>query len=262
MSQIVLGGKTAGSNINAGTELDPMFTELYSLYNLVASISGSQVNWSAGHRFGGAFTANSATTAIYAGLGGGFPGLVWSYVGAGSDQKVWDCYADTGNLNFRCLNDTVASANNWLTVSRTGYVPSVAAFNCSVLPSSDNTKNLGGVSNRWAVVYAATGTINTSDGNEKQDIQALTAAEHAVAVACKGLVRRFRYKDAVAEKGSAARLHFGVIAQDVQAAFAAQGLDATQYGIYCSDTWTDDTGTHTRLGIRYEELLAFVLAAL
>ena len=32
MGQIVLGGKTAGSNINAGTELDPMFSELYGWF--------------------------------------------------------------------------------------------------------------------------------------------------------------------------------------------------------------------------------------
>jgi hypothetical protein len=33
MAQIILGGKTAGSNVNAGTELDPMFTELYRIWN-------------------------------------------------------------------------------------------------------------------------------------------------------------------------------------------------------------------------------------
>ena len=40
------------------------------------------------------------------------------------------------------------------------------------------------------------------------------------------------------------------------------GLDAADYAFWCSDTWTDDDGkSHTRMGIRYPELLAFVGAA-
>ena len=65
-------------------------------------------------------------------------------------------------------------------------------------------------------------------------------------------------------KGDAARIHVGVIAQEVQDVFEANGLDVNQYGIFCSDTWTDEeTGEEkTRLGVRYEELLAFIIAAI
>lgn len=44
MAQILLGGKTAGSNINAGTELDPMFTELYAGIG-AAPIAGPSVGY-------------------------------------------------------------------------------------------------------------------------------------------------------------------------------------------------------------------------
>jgi len=44
----------------------------------------------------------------------------------------------------------------------------------------------------------------------------------------------------------------------VQAAFEAEGLNANDYGIFCSDVV--DGGV--QLGVRYEELLAFVIAAL
>jgi len=37
-------------------------------------------------------------------------------------------------------------------------------------PSTDNARNLGGTSNRWAAVYAANGTIQTSDRTRKHDI--------------------------------------------------------------------------------------------
>ena len=78
-----------------------------------------------------------------------------------------------------------------------------------------------------------------------------------VAQACKGLVKRFKFKGGT-------RKHIGVIAQDVRDAFSAEGLDAHEYGLFCSDTWTDeDTGEEvTQLGIRYEELLAFIITAL
>jgi len=92
----------------------------------------------------------------------------------------------------------------------------------------------------------------------------LSEAETRVAVACKGLLRKFRWKDAVAEKGDEARIHFGIIAQDLQDAFAAEGLDAGRYAMFISSTWTDEeTGEErTRLGVRYPELLAFIIGAL
>lgn len=125
-------------------------------------------------------------------------------------------------------------------------------------PSGDNIMTCGSSGFRWTTVYATTGTINTSDANQKTEIADLTAAELAVARRIKGLFKTFKFKDAVAAKGDGARIHVGVMAQDVQAAFAAEGLDANRYGLFCSD----DVDGVTVLGVRYEELLAFVIAAL
>jgi hypothetical protein len=128
----------------------------------------------------------------------------------------------------------------------------------------DDAISLGYASGRFEAVYAANGTIQTSDRNEKQDIEALSDAEQRVAVAAKSLLRKYRWKSAVAEKGDDARIHFGIIAQDLQDAFTAEGLDAAHYGMWCSDTWTDEeTGEErTRLGVRYSELLAFIISAI
>jgi len=149
--------------------------------------------------------------------------------------------------------------------------PTVGSF----YPSRDDGYNLGGgaAANRWKTIYATTGTINTSDANEKEQIENLEQAELAVATAIKSLIKKFKYKSAVLEKGNDARIHVGVIAQDVEAAFAAQGLDAHNYGLFCKDTWYEKDGEvlssyedgaveKTRLGVRYEELLAFVIAAM
>ena len=172
----------------------------------------------------------------------------------------------------------------------------------------DNTLDIGTGNNRFDDIYATNGTINTSDRNEKQDIAELSDAEQRVAVAAKGLLRKFRWKNAVAEKGDEARTHFGIIAQDLQAAFATEGLDAGDYAMFISTTWwehdvevsaveavaevLDDDGNvvteaveavdaytrtdtydtqeeapegateRTRLGVRYSELLAFIIGAL
>jgi hypothetical protein len=172
----------------------------------------------------------------------------------------------------------------------------------------DNVISLGDTGQRFDNIYATNGTIQTSDRNEKQDIEVLTSAETAVAVACKGLLRKFRWIDRVTEKGDDARIHFGIIAQDLQDAFTAEGLDAGRYGMFISSTWwetqtdvpavvavdevldedgnvvteaveakdaytrTDTFDTlaeapegateRTRLGVRYPELLAFIIGAM
>jgi hypothetical protein len=119
-------------------------------------------------------------------------------------------------------------------------------------------------------IYATTGVINTSDEREKQEIVELDEAEKRVAQSLKGLIRRFRYKDSVQAKGDGARLHFGVIAQEVIRVFEAEGLNPMDYGIICYDAWeasADDEGNEIRkagdrYGIRYEELIMFMLGAL
>ena len=132
-----------------------------------------------------------------------------------------------------------------------------------VQPGADNTQSFGTGALRWSTIFAGTGTINTSDVNEKQDIASLSVAEQRVAFSIKNLIKKFRFKSAVAEKGNAARIHVGVIAQEVQQAFIAEDLDPTMYGIFCSDTWIDEQGIErTRMGIRYDELLAFVIASI
>ena len=129
---------------------------------------------------------------------------------------------------------------------------------------TDDVMDLGTATYRFDDVYATNGTINTSDRNEKQDIEALSDAEQRVAVACKGLLRKFRWKSAVEEKGDEARIHFGIIAQDLQDAFTAEGLDAGRYAMFINSTWTDEeTGEErSRMGVRYSELLAFIIAAI
>ena len=107
----------------------------------------------------------------------------------------------------------------------------------NVLPGTDNTQDLGSAAKRWDVIYVKDTNITTSDREQKQDIEELTEAETRVAQACKGLLRKYRWKDQVAAKGDEARIHFGIIAQDLEDAFTAEGLDAGRYGMFVKNTW-------------------------
>jgi len=129
--------------------------------------------------------------------------------------------------------------------------------------ADDNTLDLGLAVGRWNDVFATNGTIQTSDQNEKQDIADLTAKELNVANKLSALFKTYRWKDAVVKKGDKARTHSGIVAQDIQSAFSAEGLDASNYGLFTSDTWTDDDGKEqTRLGVRYPELFSFIFSSI
>ena len=125
--------------------------------------------------------------------------------------------------------------------------------------TADNLVDLGSSSKRMDDIHATNGTIQTSDENEKQDIASMTTAELAVGKRLSTLFKTFRWKDKVIEKADKARTHSGIVAQEVKAAFEAEGLDATKYALFCSDTWTNDDGKEqTRMGVRYPELLSFI----
>ena len=47
-------------------------------------------------------------------------------------------------------------------------------------------------------------------------------------------------KNAVEEKGEKARIHTGLIAQDIIEAFESENLDAFKYGLVCKDVWEEE----------------------
>jgi hypothetical protein len=229
-----------------------------------------------------ATTASSHTHSI---TGAAFLAGAQTFTG----QKTFTGGLVSQNINFTTTagsEESIFSGTDTVVIS-TGGTGRVTVENGSFKPNSDNSTSLGFTGARWAQVFAAIGTINTSDANTKQDIADLDEAEKRVAVRIKSLIKKYRIIDAVNVKGDAARIHVGVIAQDVRDAFIAEGLDAARYGMFCSDTWWEKMEERlypptqemrmerviyrspvegateiTRLGIRYDELLAFVIAAM
>jgi hypothetical protein len=119
----------------------------------------------------------------------------------------------------------------------TGGAVFPADFNGSV---TNGSTNLGGPNEQWNNFYYS-GSLVSSDRNLKQDEEDFTAAETRVAVRIKNLMKKFRYRHMVVRKGDDARIHSGVIAQDVENAFREEGLDAHRYSLWSeSPIYHDD----------------------
>ena len=106
------------------------------------------------------------------------------------------------------------------------------------LYSDNSSATLGTSSHKWANVYAATSSIGSSDERLKDDIA--DPDEALMRAWGKVNYKVFRFKEAIEKKGADARLHVGVIAQQVEQAFASEGLDARRYGLLCYDEWPNE----------------------
>lgn len=133
------------------------------------------------------------------------------------------------------------------------------AFAGSVRPTADNAVATGAPGQRWSVVYSASGTINTSDAREKTALRPIPDPVRRAALRLVGEIGAFQWLNAVAEKSEdAARLHVGLTAQAVRDAFAAEGVQASQWGLFCED----EVDGRSRLGLRFDQLLFLMLAAM
>jgi hypothetical protein len=107
-------------------------------------------------------------------------------------------------------------------------------------PFTDNAQAIGGPSNRASVLYAGTGTINTSDGREKTPMRAFTDAELAASRDIAAEIGAYRFLSAVEEKGDEAREHVGMYVQKAISIMESHGLDPFGYSFICYDQWGDE----------------------
>jgi hypothetical protein len=88
----------------------------------------------------------------------------------------------------------------------------------------------------WDNVYA-TGVIGPSDEKLKSEISEVDDA--AIRAWGKIAYKQFKYNNAVSKKGSLARTHIGLIAQEIKQVFESEGVDPFKYGILCYNEWPD-----------------------
>jgi len=189
-------------------------------------------------------------------------------------SNVFQKFVSQSGTELGSLTYENAGTNGITLVSSDGSI-NFKPSNNSVRPFDDNLTSLGMGSRRYSVVYAGTGTINTSDAEDKEEIREV---DEAVTRAVRKIsFKQFKFKDAVARKGAAARTHAGVIAQEVKAAFESEGLDPFAWGVLCYDEWPEEpevrdpeTGevvqeyrpAGSRYGVRYDQLLCLKLASM
>lgn len=139
--------------------------------------------------------------------------------------------------------------------------------------SAPNATLCGTAALPWAGGYTQVAFQVTSDRRVKRDIRPISERERAVALRCKGLLRAFRLTAEYDRDSERAVTHYGVIAQDVIAAFEVEGLDALATGIVRHTVWSADAGGDGAMGaeskpagdlysINYEQLYALLISVL
>ncbi|MGU3495942.1 tail fiber domain-containing protein [Xanthobacteraceae bacterium A53D] len=221
------GNATFASDVNAGRNVSA--TNNVSVGNALtvtgaATLNGGLTVTSGGINVSG--TSSIATTGGPTGFAiGGATSPIYFYSGSAADQARQ--YWKTGDIMSWCTS-TSGTSNTGTVVALT--VDANYAFS----PGRDNLQTCGKIGFRWAQFVAGTTTIATSDAREKLVRGAPTEAEldawgdvHVIA---------YQFLDAVETKGEEyARHHFGWTAQAIEAAFAARGLDASRYALFCRD---------------------------
>lgn len=136
---------------------------------------------------------------------------------------------------------------DWIISTGVAYTERVrvSAASGNVSAGADNSQTMGIASKRWSVVYAGTGTINTSDAREKTVVASMTAAEIAAAKDLAREIGTYQFLASVAEKGADnARRHAGMTVQRAIEVMQSHGLDPFRYGFICHDSWEDEFIDH------------------
>lgn len=107
-------------------------------------------------------------------------------------------------------------------------------------PGADNAQTLGASGKRWSVIYAGTGTINTSDAREKTPVRQMTQAEIDASRVLAGEIGVYKFLSAVSEKGDSARYHIGMTVQRAIEVMESHGLNPFEYGFICHDEWSSE----------------------
>lgn len=140
-------------------------------------------------------------------------------------------------------------------VGRSAANSGIAFTSSSILPATsteavDNTIFLGSASWRWSVVYAGTGTINTSDAREKTPVRVMAADEIEAAKALSKEIGVYQFLAYVDAKGDKARHHIGMTVQRAIEIMRHYGLEPFSYGFICYDKWDEETKDHPAVEAR------------
>lgn len=166
-----------------------------------------------------------------------------------------------------------ANATNSCSLGAGYYTSSSTPFvfcTGNIQPNSGIT--CGTSSYKWSAIWATNGTIQTSDERVKTEINSIP---NSVLDAWEEVQwKQFKMKESVEQKGDGARLHTGIIAQQIQSVFNDKNIDPANYGFFCWDKWNDSEAildadgnvileavkADEQYSVRYEEALCIEAA--
>lgn len=117
-------------------------------------------------------------------------------------------------------------------------------------PNADNRYNLGAPNFVWSTIYCSTDELNGSDRNIKNSIEALPEKY----VRMFDLVEPKRYK---LNSGTSGRFHTGFIAQEVEEAMRACGIESEEFAGWAAAKRKDGSETYF---LRYSEFIPILWA--
>ena len=119
-----------------------------------------------------------------------------------------------------------------------------------VIPNADDVYNLGSPNFVWSAIYCSTNELNGSDRNIKNSIEALPEKY----VRMLELVEPKRYK---LNSGTSGRFHTGFIAQEVEDAMRACGIESKEFAGWAAAKREDGSETYF---LRYSEFIPILWA--
>jgi hypothetical protein len=119
-----------------------------------------------------------------------------------------------------------------------------------VIPNADNVYDLGSPNFVWSAIYCSTNELNGSDRNIKNSIEALPEKY----VRMFELVEPKRYK---LNSGTSGRFHTGFIAQEVEDAMRACGIESKEFAGWAAAKREDGSETYF---LRYSEFIPILWA--
>lgn len=154
--------------------------------------------------------------------------------------------ANTNEANFSCP----ATQKLYLkasTESDYGLFIGVVDSSWAVTCVRDNYMRLGSPSYRWNQVYATNATINTSDRNQKHDIELLEDKK------TKNFIMDLKPVSFKFKNGESGRTHHGLIAQDVEDTLNKLNMTPMDFAGFCKDKKTEPITVTNEEGIEYTE---------
>ena len=112
-----------------------------------------------------------------------------------------------------------------------------ATISCTSFRPLNGNPALGDATYRWGQIYSTNSTISTSDARFKNSVKDI---DDKLLDAWGNIEpKQYKFNDATEKKGEKARYHTGYLAQDIQAECEKQGVDASDYGLFCYDEWEE-----------------------